>query len=178
MLVGWSDPLTGLTSFLLFQQMEQGTWLGTEHPMFNRFTAAATHYMRINRIPSFQAIATPSAVVHAKVGNTIGDLAPYDAQPLGGPFTVRSFDVGDIGTARRFLEVRRSALGNDWKGQAHLRSFTSSIRKSTSLGRSKRYWALGKRLRKHPRRRERRESIVPPLAGTHLLLVRHLYFVV
>jgi hypothetical protein len=109
-IVGWSDSLTGLTPFLPFQQMEQGTWLGTEHPLFNRFTAAATHYMRVNRIPSFQAIATPSAVVHAKVGNTIGDLAPYDAQPLGGPFTVRSFDVGDIGTARRFLEVRRSAL--------------------------------------------------------------------
>lgn len=75
--------------------------------MFNRWTAAATQYFKLAGLPKLDTLASPSAVVHAKAGDTIGDLAPYDAHPLGGPYTVRAYGIGDLGAARRYLEVRR-----------------------------------------------------------------------
>ena len=40
-----------------------------------------------------------------RFGNTIGDMASYDAFTLGGPYSVRGFNVGELATARRFLET-------------------------------------------------------------------------
>ena len=41
----------------------------------------------------------------ARYGNTIGDMASYDAFTLGGPYSVRGFNVGELATARRFVEA-------------------------------------------------------------------------
>lgn len=46
-----------------------------------------------------------SLVLHGSAGNCIGDLASYDSHCLGGPFSVRGLNIGELGTARRFTEV-------------------------------------------------------------------------
>ncbi len=54
-------------------------------------------------------------VLHAKAGNALGEVAAYDYFSLGGPYSVRGYSHGEIGAARRFLElateVRRAVVG-------------------------------------------------------------------
>lgn len=49
--------------------------------------------------------APPTLVLHGRVGNCIGDLASYDAFCLGGPYSVRGVNIGELGVCRRFLEA-------------------------------------------------------------------------
>lgn len=37
----------------------------------------------------------------------MGDLPSYDAFTLGGPYSVRGYNMGELGAARNILEVRR-----------------------------------------------------------------------
>lgn len=36
----------------------------------------------------------------------MGDLPSYDAFTLGGPYSVRGYNMGELGAARNILEVR------------------------------------------------------------------------
>jgi outer membrane protein assembly factor BamA len=36
----------------------------------------------------------------------MGDLASYDAFTLGGPYSVHGYNMGELGAAHNFLEVR------------------------------------------------------------------------
>ena len=40
-----------------------------------------------------------------RYGGCVGDLPPYDAFTLGGPYSVRGYTMGELGAARRVLEV-------------------------------------------------------------------------
>lgn len=44
-------------------------------------------------------------VLHAHFGNCLGDLANYDAFAIGGPYSVRGYNMGEIGASKRVLEV-------------------------------------------------------------------------
>ena len=44
-------------------------------------------------------------VLHGRYGGCIGDLAAYDAFTLGGPYSVRGYNMGELGACRNFLEV-------------------------------------------------------------------------
>lgn len=37
----------------------------------------------------------------------MGDLASYDAFTLGGPYSVHGHNMGELGAAHNFLEVRK-----------------------------------------------------------------------
>ena len=39
-----------------------------------------------------------------RAGTCVGDLANYDLFPIGGPNSVRGFNVGELGSGRSFLE--------------------------------------------------------------------------
>ena len=50
-------------------------------------------------------------MLHAKAGNALGDVAAYDYFSLGGPYSVRGYSHGEIGAARRFLELATEVRG-------------------------------------------------------------------
>ena len=45
------------------------------------------------------------AVAHARYGNCVGDMASYDYFTLGGPHSIRGYNIGEVAAARRFIEV-------------------------------------------------------------------------
>jgi outer membrane protein assembly factor BamA len=45
----------------------------------------------------------------------MGDLASYDAFTLGGPYSVHGYNMGELGAAHNFLEVKR------WKAKGYLK---------------------------------------------------------
>jgi hemolysin activation/secretion protein len=52
----------------------------------------------------------------------MGDLASYDAFTLGGPYSVHGHNMGELGAAHNFLEVRKQ------QGYLKLPSQTSPYR--------------------------------------------------
>ena len=45
-----------------------------------------------------------AAAAACRAGTCVGDLANYDLFPIGGPNSVRGFNVGELGSGRSFLE--------------------------------------------------------------------------
>eukprot|EP00899_Mesostigma_viride_P010666 jgi/Mesvir1/19600/Mv09897-RA.3 len=85
--------------------VDQSFGVGTGNPFFNRHTASLTRFLKVRK-PKPRSSAPPTVLVlHARYGGCIGDLASYDSFTLGGPYSVRGFNVGELGAARRFLEV-------------------------------------------------------------------------
>jgi outer membrane protein assembly factor BamA len=103
-----------------------GRKLGFNGGLYNRITAAYTHFMQI---PFLQQLsdddvwvkrkAPNTLVLHARAGNCIGDMASYDYFALGGPYSVRGYSHGELGACRRFVETAaevRLPLKNVRKG--------------------------------------------------------------
>lgn len=94
-------------------QVDQGLGLGTKSPLFNRLTASCTRFIPA---PARGARPPPSLVLHARAGNALGDLPVYDAFLLGGPYSVRGYNIGELAACRRFVEaaaeVRVPLLGH------------------------------------------------------------------
>lgn len=85
--------------------MEQGLGLGTNFAMFNRATLSATRFIKLRGVPEGSSSPPPTLVLHGRVGNIVGDMASYDAFTLGGPSSVRGFNVGELAACRRFAET-------------------------------------------------------------------------
>lgn len=80
--------------------VDQGTGIGG---FFNRSMVSLTRFLKLRDAHGFR---TPTVLVlHGKVGHTVGDLASYDAYPLGGPHSVRGVNLGELGTCRGFMEL-------------------------------------------------------------------------
>jgi outer membrane protein assembly factor BamA len=47
----------------------------------------------------------PVLVLHGRYGGCVGDLPSYDAFTLGGPYSVRGYNMGELGAARNMVEV-------------------------------------------------------------------------
>lgn len=47
----------------------------------------------------------PVLVLHGHYGGCVGDLPSYDAFVLGGPYSVRGYNMGELGAARNIAEV-------------------------------------------------------------------------
>ncbi|RHN53835.1 putative chloroplast envelope protein translocase, IAP75 [Medicago truncatula] len=47
----------------------------------------------------------PVLVLHDRYGGCVGDLPIYDAFTLGGPYSLRGYNMGELGTARNMLEL-------------------------------------------------------------------------
>ena len=89
--------------------------LGSKAPLFNRMTAAMTRFIQLKE-PQAGSKATPiTLIAHGRLGNTIGDLPVYDAFLLGGPYSVRGYNIGELAACRRYVEaaveVRAPVLG-------------------------------------------------------------------
>lgn len=57
----------------------------------------------------------PVLVLHSHYGGCVGDLPSYDAFTLGGPYSVRGYNMGEIGAARNILEVCKHFLRFLWE---------------------------------------------------------------
>lgn len=74
-------------------------------PLFNRHQLSLTRFIQILG-PNPRSELPPLVLVgHMNYAGCVGDLAAYDAFTLGGPNSVRGYNVGELGTCRRKLET-------------------------------------------------------------------------
>ena len=86
-------------------QVDQSVGLGTGFPIYNRHQFSATRFLQLLPVPKRSAMPPPVLVLHGRYAGVIGNLASYDAFTLGGPYSCRGYNVGELGAARRVLEA-------------------------------------------------------------------------
>ena len=86
-------------------EVDQSFFLGTGLPFYNRHQFTVTRFLQLRPVPKKSAAPPPVLVLHGRYAGVIGDLASYDAFTLGGPYSCRGFNVGELGAARRVLEA-------------------------------------------------------------------------
>eukprot|EP00252_Welwitschia_mirabilis_P014976 TRINITY_DN33063_c0_g1_i1.p1 TRINITY_DN33063_c0_g1~~TRINITY_DN33063_c0_g1_i1.p1 ORF type:complete len:799 (+),score=141.39 TRINITY_DN33063_c0_g1_i1:214-2610(+) len=87
-------------------QLDQGIGIGSKLPLFNRHQLALTRFIQLKRVYEGAGYASPPVLVlHGHYGGCIGDLPSYDAFTLGGPYSVRGYNMGELGACRNILEV-------------------------------------------------------------------------
>lgn len=90
-------------------QVDQGVGIGIKSPFFNRFQITGTKFIPLKKVEEYsRGGAPPVLVVHGLYGGCIGDLPNHEAFTIGGPHSVRGYDVGEIGASRYKLEVPKS----------------------------------------------------------------------
>jgi len=85
-------------------KMEQGLGVGGL-PFFNRCEASLSRFVQVLPVRKGSKAMPPTVVLHAKAGHTVGDLPGYDLHPLGGPYSVRGYTIGELASARTFAEL-------------------------------------------------------------------------
>ena len=89
----------------IHMQVDQGLGIGTKSPFFNRMTVGLTRFIQLRK-PKAGGTSPPiTAVVQTNLGNSTGDLPVYDSFLLGGPYSVRGYNIGELAACRRFIEA-------------------------------------------------------------------------
>ncbi|CAK9187872.1 unnamed protein product [Ilex paraguariensis] len=87
-------------------QLDQGLGIGTKFPFFNRHQLTLTQFIQLKQVEEGAGKPPPPVLVlHGHYGGCVGDLPSYDAFTLGGPYSVRGYNMGEIGAARNILEL-------------------------------------------------------------------------
>ncbi|WCJ20483.1 Protein TOC75 chloroplastic [Euphorbia peplus] len=87
-------------------QVDQGLGIGSKFPFFNRHQLTMTRFIPLKQVEEAAGKAPPPVLVlHGHYGGCVGDLPSYDAFTLGGPYSVRGYNMGELGAARNILEV-------------------------------------------------------------------------
>ncbi|KAI3682454.1 hypothetical protein L1987_82445 [Smallanthus sonchifolius] len=87
-------------------QLDQGLGIGSKFPIFNRHQLTLTKFIQLKEVEEGAGKPPPPVLVlHGHYGGCVGDLPSYDAFTLGGPYSVRGYNMGEIGAARNILEV-------------------------------------------------------------------------
>ncbi|KAM7522565.1 hypothetical protein LguiA_012467 [Lonicera macranthoides] len=87
-------------------QLDQGLGIGSKFPFFNRHQLTLTKFIQLKQVEEGACKPPPPVLVlHGRYGGCVGDLPSYDAFTLGGPYSVRGYNMGEIGAARNILEV-------------------------------------------------------------------------
>ena len=113
-------------------EVNQGLFVGTGFPFFNKHTLSSTRYLPLGPQPVDSNQARPTLVLHGRYGGCVGDLPSYEAFTLGGPHSVRGFKVGEIATCRSFLEAAAEVRVPVWGKQLY-----AFAEHGTDLGSSK-----------------------------------------
>ncbi|PPD67401.1 hypothetical protein GOBAR_DD35716 [Gossypium barbadense] len=95
-------------------QVDQGLGIGSKFPFFNRHQLTLTRFLQLRQVEEGAGKPPPPVLVlHGHYGGCVGDLPSYDAFTLGGPYSVRGYNMGELGAARNILEeVRKDVKGN------------------------------------------------------------------
>jgi len=86
-------------------QVDQGLGIGSTSPFFNRHLATFTRFIKLQSPKPNSASPPMVAVAHARYGGCIGDVASYDYFTIGGPHSIRGYNVGEVAACRKFVEV-------------------------------------------------------------------------
>ncbi|KAE9588160.1 putative chloroplast envelope protein translocase, IAP75 [Lupinus albus] len=87
-------------------QVDQGLGIGSQFPFFNRHQLTLTRFLQLMKVEEGAGKSPPPVLVlHGHYGGCVGDLPSYDAFTLGGPYSVRGYNMGEIGAARSILEL-------------------------------------------------------------------------
>ncbi|CAL9184843.1 unnamed protein product [Musa hybrid cultivar] len=87
-------------------QVDQGLGIGSNFPFFNRHQLTLTRFIPLKQLEEgVDKSAPPVLVLHGHYGGCVGDLASYDAFTLGGPYSVRGYNMGELGACRNILEL-------------------------------------------------------------------------
>ncbi|KAK7272052.1 hypothetical protein RJT34_28422 [Clitoria ternatea] len=87
-------------------QVDQGLGIGSQFPFFNRHQLTVTRFLQLMSVEEGAGKPPPPVLVlHGHYGGCVGDLPSYDAFTLGGPYSVRGYNMGEIGAARNILEL-------------------------------------------------------------------------
>ncbi|KAA8543841.1 hypothetical protein F0562_021982 [Nyssa sinensis] len=87
-------------------QLDQGLGIGSKFPFFNRHQLTMTRFIQLKQVEEAAGKPPPPVLVlHGHYGGCVGDLPSYDAFTLGGPYSVRGYNMGEIGAARNILEL-------------------------------------------------------------------------
>ncbi|KAL6519605.1 putative translocon at the outer envelope membrane of chloroplasts 75-III [Orobanche minor] len=87
-------------------QLDQGLGVGKKFPFFNRHQLTLTRFFQLKQVEEGAGKPPPPVLVlHGHYGGCVGDLPSYDAFTLGGPYSVRGYNMGELGAARNILEV-------------------------------------------------------------------------
>eukprot|EP01018_Ginkgo_biloba_P038195 Gb_37992 [translate_table: standard] len=114
-------------------QLDQGLGIGSKFPFFNRHQITMTRFIQIKPVEEgAEKPPPPVMVLHGRYGGCVGDLPSYDAFTLGGPYSVRGYNMGELGACRNILELA-AELRLPVKG-THTYAF---VEHGTDLGSSK-----------------------------------------
>ncbi|KAK4376045.1 hypothetical protein RND71_006722 [Anisodus tanguticus] len=87
-------------------QLDQGLGVGSKFPFFNRHQLTMTRFVQLKQVEEGAGKAPPPVLIlHGHYGGCVGDLPSYDAFTLGGPYSVRGYNMGEIGAARNIVEL-------------------------------------------------------------------------
>lgn len=87
-------------------QVDQGLGIGSKFPFFNRHQLTVTKFFQLKQVEEGAGKSPPPVLVlHGHYGGCVGDLPSYDAFTLGGPYSVRGYNMGEIGAARNIVEL-------------------------------------------------------------------------
>ncbi|KAL3750606.1 hypothetical protein ACJRO7_011582 [Eucalyptus globulus] len=87
-------------------QLDQGLGIGSNFPFFNRHQLTCTGFFQLKQVEEGAGKPPPPVLVlHGHYGGCVGDLPSYDAFTLGGPYSVRGYNMGELGAARNILEL-------------------------------------------------------------------------
>ncbi|KAK4440894.1 protein TOC75-3, chloroplastic [Sesamum alatum] len=87
-------------------QLDQGLGIGSKFPFFNRHQLSVTRFLQLKQVEEGAGKPPPPVLVlHGQFGGCVGDLPSYDAFTLGGPYSVRGYNMGELGAARNILEL-------------------------------------------------------------------------
>ncbi|XP_057536080.1 protein TOC75-3, chloroplastic-like [Amaranthus tricolor] len=87
-------------------QVDQGLGIGSKFPFFNRHQLTFTKFLQLKQVEEGAGKPPPPVLVlHGHYGGCVGDLPSYEAFTLGGPYSVRGYNMGELGAARNILEL-------------------------------------------------------------------------
>ncbi|KMT05197.1 hypothetical protein BVRB_7g173430 [Beta vulgaris subsp. vulgaris] len=87
-------------------QLDQGLGIGSKFPFFNRHQLTVTKFLQLKQVEEGAGKPPPPILVlHGHYGGCVGDLPSYDAFTIGGPYSVRGYNMGELGAARNILEL-------------------------------------------------------------------------
>ncbi|CAA2992284.1 TOC75-3, chloroplastic-like [Olea europaea subsp. europaea] len=85
---------------------DQGLYFGSKFPFFNRHKLTMTKFFPLKQVEEGKGKpAPPVLVLHGLYDGCVGDLPNHEAFTLGGPYSVRGYNVGELGAARQKLEL-------------------------------------------------------------------------